>query len=77
MIEVSTEWVLVIPMAASLALLLVAAILYSVGPLRKRGRIARALIYCCSACGRVYLDRRELPMVACPRCGSLNRAIRR
>lgn len=44
---------------------------------RLRGRRRRAPIYRCSGCGHVYEDPRHVPLAGCPRCGTLNEAVRR
>lgn len=77
MMEVPIDWVLVIPLATSLALLLIGAVFYSLRAAEPRRGAARVFIYRCSACGRIYLDHRERPMAACPRCGNLNAPARR
>ena len=42
------------------------------------GRIRRRpMLYRCEMCAHVYEDRRNVPLAACPRCGSLNEAVKR
>lgn len=34
-------------------------------------------IYRCANCGRIYADRRNVPLSSCPGCRKLNEAVRR
>jgi hypothetical protein len=34
-------------------------------------------IYRCANCGRIYTDRRNVPLSTCPGCRQLNEAVRR
>lgn len=43
--------------------------------MRRRRRLAS--LYRCEQCGRVYEDERNVPLSACPACGTLNEAIQR
>ncbi len=75
MIEVSLQEVFLIPLALNVAFVLLLWCFYNTREqLPAGGRSAR--IYRCKACSRVYEDIREVPMVACPRCGTLNDAVR-
>ena len=37
----------------------------------------RERLYRCGECGRVYVDRRNVPVASCPQCGALNESVRR
>ena len=37
----------------------------------------RPMLYRCEMCAHVYEDRRNVPLAACPRCGSLNETVKR
>ncbi len=43
----------------------------------RRGRLRRERLYRCTGCGHVYTDRRDVPLAGCPRCETLNEAVRR
>ncbi len=77
MIELPVEWVLAVPLFAGLILLFAGAVYYAWRWDAGRADHGRPFIYQCSACGRVYLNRRQIPMLSCPRCGNLNPAARR
>lgn len=77
MIELSPEWLFVVPFAGSL-LVLSSWAFYCAWQARHfsaRGGIKH--IHRCTACGRVYVTSREAPMAPCPRCGCLNTVLRR
>ncbi len=42
----------------------------------RRRRIATRL-YRCMVCSHVYQDARDVPLARCPRCATLNEAVRR
>ncbi len=42
-----------------------------------RRRRRKASLYRCEQCGRVYEDERNVPLSACPACGTLNETIQR
>ena len=39
---------------------------------RRPRRRAAPFIFRCSVCGHVYLDRRNVPMAECNKCGNMN-----
>lgn len=67
-----TLWV-----AGLLAAALAVELFYAWRELRARPPRRRAQLYRCTECGRVYEDRRNVPLSPCPRCGALNEAARR
>ncbi len=53
----------------------VAVHLTIVDRMRRHRRVAS--LYRCEQCKRVYEDERNVPLSACPACGTLNEAIQR
>lgn len=39
-------------------------------------RRAAPFIFRCSVCGHVYLDRRNVPMAECEKCGNMNESVK-
>jgi rRNA maturation endonuclease Nob1 len=62
---------------------LVALLLLALGYASRRRRAVRRAsrrrerLYRCGECAKVYTDRRDVPLAGCPRCGTLNEAVRR
>lgn len=50
---------------------------YMIGDGLDRRRRRKALLYRCEMCAHVYQDTRNVPLAACPRCGSLNETVKR
>lgn len=70
------EWILAL-LGVHLAILLVLSIFYVVRRLRwTPRRRATPFIFRCSVCGHVYLDRRNVPMAECAKCGNMNESIK-
>ena len=77
MIAISPSWYWTLPLALALATLVMMGLYYSVSrPANPRGR-GRARLYRCLDCRHVYEDRRNVPLSACPRCSTLNEAVRK
>ncbi len=76
--NVTLDQLILVPLAVALGFLLVLTLVYNQ---RERGRRVRggrrAALYRCVACGHVYEDSRRVPLAGCPRCGTLNEAVRR
>ena len=77
MIKFPLPYVLLIPLAFTLAALLAAWLYYALRQGRSVPRPARSRIYRCTGCGHVYMDERDVPLARCPRCGDMNEAVRR
>jgi len=75
MIHLPAAEILVLFVSVPLAITAVLAVIYS---FRSRHRPARdsESIYECADCGNIYAIARSRPMDRCPRCGSLNEAVR-
>jgi len=63
------------PLAAQLVLLAGLSYYYQQRRHAFRRRGGRARLYRCGGCARVYEDRRNVPLSACPGCGRLNEAV--
>ena len=75
MIEIDTAAILVIFVSIPLLVTGALAFFYSLRSLHRPMR-SRESIYECAHCGHVYAIARNRPMDRCPRCGSLNDAVR-
>ncbi len=77
--RVPLQYVFAIPVGVSLVGLLGVALGYASRRRRAVRRAARRRerLYRCSGCAHVYTDRRDVPLAGCPRCGTLNEAVRR
>lgn len=75
MITAETTSILVVYVSAPLLVIGILSLFYSI---RSKHRPLRTheSIYKCSACGHVYAIARNRPMDRCPRCGTLNDAVR-
>ena len=77
MIEVSWHHLFTIPLAVNLLSLLVFACYYALRqPVAVQSSEA-SRIYKCSSCEHVYIDARDIPLARCPRCDTLNEAVKR
>lgn len=64
-------------LAANLAAVFAATLYYSVrGRRRMPRRRATPFIFRCSVCGHVYMDRRNVPMAECGKCGAMNENVK-
>lgn len=64
-------------LAANLAAVFAATLFYSVrGRRRMPRRRATPFIFRCSVCGHVYMDRRNVPMAECGKCGAMNENVK-
>ena len=64
-------------LAANLAAVFAATLYYSVrGRRRMPRRRATPFIFRCSVCGHVYMDRRNVPMAECEKCGNMNENVK-
>lgn len=62
---------------ANLSLVFAAALYYAVRQIRRWPRPrATPNIFRCSVCGHVYLERRDVPMAVCGKCGSMNENVK-
>ena len=62
---------------ANLSVVFAATVYYSVrGRWRLPRRRAAPFIFRCAVCGHVYLDRRNVPMAECGRCGTMNENVK-
>ena len=70
------DWFLLF-LAANLAVVFAAAVFYAVRRQRwlPRRRVA-PFIFRCTVCGHVYLDRRNVPMAECEKCGAMNESVK-
>lgn len=63
--------------AANLALVFAATLYYAVRRYRRLPhRRAAPFIFRCAACGHVYLDRRNVPLAECEKCGAMNESVK-
>ncbi|MDD2240809.1 MAG: hypothetical protein PHO14_05670 [Kiritimatiellae bacterium] len=70
------DWVVVV-LAIHLAVILGAGVYYALRRVRWVPRHRAApFIFRCSVCGHVYLDRRNVPMAECGKCGNMNECIK-
>ena len=63
---------IVIPLAATLIFLFIAAFLYDLIIFRRRRKQKSKIIYQCSNCGRLYTAVHRIPLARCPECGTQN-----
>ena len=64
-------------LAANLSVVFAATLYYSVRGYRRMPRHRAApFIFRCSVCGHVYVDRRNVPMSECEKCGAMNESIK-
>lgn len=75
MISMQLGTLLVVFVSVPLAITGILAIFYSLRS-RHRPMRTRESIYECAHCGHVYAIARNRPMDRCPRCGTLNDAVR-
>jgi hypothetical protein len=60
-----------------LAVVFAATLFYAVRRVRWTARRRAApFIFRCSVCGHVYLDRRNVPMSECEKCGNMNESVK-
>lgn len=70
------EWFEVF-LLANLAVVFAATLYYSVRGYRRQPRHRAApFIFRCAVCGHVYLDRRNVPMAECDKCGNMNENVK-
>ena len=70
------DWYVVF-LLANLGLVFAATLYYAVRGLRRKPRRrASPYVFRCSVCGHVYLDRRNVPMSECEKCGSMNESVK-
>ena len=61
----------------NLSMVFVATLYYSMRRYRRMPRNRAApFIFRCSICGHVYLDRRNVPMAECAKCGNMNENVK-
>ena len=75
-ISLPLDYLLLLPLATQLLLLLGLAFYYGVVHPPRYNR-KKPNIYRCAVCNYVYLDERNVPLSRCTRCSCLNEAIRR
>lgn len=75
MIEIGTSAMLVLFVSVPLLVTGGLALFYTLRSLHRPMR-SQESIYECAHCGNVYAIARNRPMDRCPRCGSLNDAVR-
>ena len=64
-------------LAVNLSMVFAATLYYSVRGYRRMPRHRAApFIFRCSACGHVYVDRRNVPMSECGKCGAMNESVK-
>ena len=62
---------------ANLSMVFAATLYYSVRWYRRMPRRRAApFIFRCAVCGHVYLDRRNVPMAECNKCGNMNENVK-
>ena len=77
MIPLSLPEVLAFFLIANLSVVFAATLYYSVRGYRRMPRHRAApFIFRCSACGHVYVDRRNVPMSECGKCGAMNESVK-
>ncbi len=75
MIPLGADIILVLFVSVPLLVMGVLALVYGLRTLHRPLRTHES-IYECSRCGHVYAIARHRPMDRCPRCGTLNDAVR-
>jgi rRNA maturation endonuclease Nob1 len=75
MISMEYGTILVVFFSVPLGITVILALFYSLRS-RHRPMRARESIYECDHCGHIYAIARNRPMDRCPRCGTLNDAVR-
>ena len=70
------DWMLAF-LIANLSMVFAATLYYSVRGYRRMPRHrASPFIFRCLACGHVYMDRRNVPMSECGKCGNMNESVK-
>lgn len=70
------DWMLAF-LIANLSMVFAATLYYSVRGYRRMPRHRAApFIFRCSVCGHVYMDRRNVPMSECGKCGNMNESVK-
>ena len=70
------EWYVVF-LLANLGLVFAATLYYAARGFRRRPRRrASPYVFRCAVCGHVYLDRRNVPMSECEKCGAMNESVK-
>ena len=70
------DWYLAF-LLANLSVVFAATLYYSVRGYRRMPRHRAApFIFRCSVCGHVYMDRRNVPMAECGKCGAMNESVK-
>ena len=68
---------LVVLLLLNLSMVFMATLYYSMRRYRRMPRNRAApFIFRCSVCGHVYLDRRNVPMAECAKCGNMNENVK-
>lgn len=76
MMEVSWLMIFYVPLAVNLLVVSMVGLFYFIRRYEPHVRYANERIYRCAGCGHVYVDSRKMPLLRCPRCDSLNEAVR-
>ncbi len=77
MISLTISEAFVVLLIAHLAVVFAATLYYAIRQYRwVPRRHAAPVIFRCSVCGHVYLDRRNVPMSECGKCGNMNESIK-
>ena len=64
-------------LVANLSVVFAATLYYAVRRYRRTPRRhAAPYVFRCSVCGHVYMDRRNVPMAECGKCGTMNENVK-
>jgi rRNA maturation endonuclease Nob1 len=77
MMETPPFPILIQSIFATLFVLLLLVLFYNQRRYAWKPKRRKEKIYRCAGCGRIYSDRRNVPLSTCPECNQLNEAARR
>jgi hypothetical protein len=76
-IETGVPQMVLVPLTATLLLILACWMYYTVRDALRHVPTSHTRLFRCTECRRVYADGRHVPLARCPRCGTLNAAVKR
>ncbi len=76
MIPLSPPLIFLVPLAFTLLLLFATAVYYAIWRSGPPHEPTRTRIYRCAYCRHVYVVPHDVPLACCPRCDSMNEAVK-
>jgi hypothetical protein len=76
MIPVRDSEMILIPMLFHLVIVFLCGLYYFVKDRPEKKPAGKTRAYYCRACGHIYGDERNVPVAPCPRCATMNEAVK-